>query len=213
MSEKLSKVIEPQVMFESTLLDERKKVGILGGTFNPPHLGHLIIADQVKNQLGLEKILFLPSAEPPHAQGKKTIDAKHRVKMVEQAIAERPDFEVELSEIQRGGKSYTYDTIRRLTEENPEIDYYFIIGADMVENLPTWYKVEELINLIQFVAVNRPSYSVETEYPLIFIDVPNIEISSSLVRQKIMDHCSVNYLIPDSVIQYIEKEGLYDIET
>ncbi|MEC6747636.1 nicotinate-nucleotide adenylyltransferase [Marinilactibacillus sp. XAAS-LB27] len=213
MSEKLSKVIEPQVIFESTLLDERKKVGILGGTFNPPHLGHLIIADQVKNQLGLEKILFLPSAEPPHAQGKKTIDAKHRVKMVEQAIAERPDFEIELSEIQRGGKSYTYDTIRRLTEENPEIDYYFIIGADMVENLPTWYKVEELINLIQFVAVNRPSYSVETDYPLIFIDVPNIEISSSLVRQKIMDHCSVNYLIPDSVIQYIEKEGLYDIET
>lgn len=213
MSEKLSKVIEPQVIFESTLLDERKKVGILGGTFNPPHLGHLIIADQVKNQLGLEKILFLPSAEPPHAQGKKTIDAKHRVKMVEQAIAERPDFEIELSEIQRGGKSYTYDTIRRLTEENPEIDYYFIIGADMVENLPTWYKVEELINLIQFVAVNRPSYSVETDYPLIFIDVPNIEISSSLVRQKLMDHCSVNYLIPDSVIQYIEKEGLYDIET
>lgn len=213
MSEKLSKVIEPQVIFESTLLDERKKVGILGGTFNPPHLGHLIIADQVKNQLGLEKILFLPSAEPPHAQGKKTIDAKHRVKMVEQTIAERPDFEIELSEIQRGGKSYTYDTIRRLTEENPEIDYYFIIGADMVENLPTWYKVEELINLIQFVAVNRPSYSVETDYPLIFIDVPNIEISSSLVRQKLMDHCSVNYLIPDSVIQYIEKEGLYDIET
>lgn len=213
MSEKLSKVIEPQVIFESTLLDERKKVGILGGTFNPPHLGHLIIADQVKNQLGLEKILFLPSAEPPHAQGKKTSDAKHRVKMVEQAIAERPDFEIELSEIQRGGKSYTYDTIRRLTEENPEIDYYFIIGADMVENLPTWYKVEELINLIQFVAVNRPSYSVETDYPLIFIDVPNIEISSSLVRQKLMDHCSVNYLIPDSVIQYIEKEGLYDIET
>ncbi|MFC6465446.1 nicotinate-nucleotide adenylyltransferase [Marinilactibacillus sp. GCM10026970] len=213
MSEKLSKVIEPQVMFESTLLDERKKVGILGGTFNPPHLGHLIIADQVKNQLGLEKILFLPSAEPPHAQGKKTIDAKHRVKMVEQAIAERPDFEIELSEIERGGKSYTYDTIRSLTEENPEIDYYFIIGADMVENLPTWYKVEELINLVQLVAVNRPSYSVETEYPLIFIDVPNIEISSSLVRQKIMDHCSVNYLVPDSVIQYIVKEGLYDIET
>ncbi|WP_208558868.1 nicotinate-nucleotide adenylyltransferase [Marinilactibacillus kalidii] len=200
-------------MVKHAVSSERKKIGILGGTFNPPHLGHLIIADQVKNQLGLEKILFLPSAEPPHAQGKETIAAEHRVEMVKRAIAGRADFEIELSEIERGGKSYTYDTIRRLTEENEEVDYYFIIGADMVENLPSWYKVDELVQLVQFVAVNRPSYSMNTEYPVIFIDVPNVEISSSLIRQKMIDSCSVNYLIPESVLRYIETERLYDHES
>lgn len=209
MIDKTSTIIEPEVMTESINIDKKRKVGILGGTFNPPHLGHLIIADQVKDQLGLEKILFLPSAQPPHAKGKTTIKAKYRAKMVEKAIEEYPEFELDQTEIERGGKSYTFDTIKALSEQNPDIEYYFIIGADMVEDLPSWYKVEELVRLVQIIAVNRPSYSVETPYPLIFIDVPNIEISSSIIRQKIADRCSVKFLLPDKVLDYIESEGLY----
>ncbi len=193
-------------------MDKKRKVGILGGTFNPPHLGHLIIADQVKDQLGLEKILFLPAANPPHAKGKRTIAAEHRIEMVNKAIEAEPEFELELAEINRGGKSYTYDTMKALTEKNPDVEYYFIIGADMVEDLPSWYRVEELLQMVQFVAVNRPAYSVATPFPLIFIDVPNIEISSSVIRQKVADQCSIQYLLPNKVIEYIEEKGLYQDE-
>ncbi|GEL66061.1 nicotinate-nucleotide adenylyltransferase [Marinilactibacillus psychrotolerans] len=209
MVKKTSTIIEPEIRIENIHVEERRKIGILGGTFNPPHLGHLIIADQVRDQLGLEKIIFLPSANPPHAKGKTTIDAKHRVRMVEKAIELEPQFELDFTEINRGGKSFTFDTIKSLTEQNPDIEYYFIIGADMVEDLPSWYKIDELVNLVQIVAVNRPQYSVETAFPLIFIDVPNIEISSSTIRQKISDQCSVKFLLPDKVLEYIEAEGLY----
>lgn len=209
MVKKTSTIIEPKIRIENIHVEERRKIGILGGTFNPPHLGHLIIADQVRDQLGLEKIIFLPSANPPHAKGKTTIDAKHRVRMVEKAIELEPQFELDFTEINRGGKSFTFDTIKSLTEQNPDIEYYFIIGADMVEDLPSWYKIDELVNLVQIVAVNRPQYSVETAFPLIFIDVPNIEISSSTIRQKISDQCSVKFLLPDKVLEYIEAEGLY----
>ncbi|MFL2095934.1 nicotinate-nucleotide adenylyltransferase [Marinilactibacillus psychrotolerans] len=209
MIKKTSTIIEPEIGIENIHVEERRKIGILGGTFNPPHLGHLIIADQVRDQLGLEKIIFLPSANPPHAKGKTTIDAKHRVRMVEKAIELESQFELDFTEINRGGKSFTFDTIKSLTEQNPDIEYYFIIGADMVEDLPSWYKIDELVNLVQIVAVNRPQYSVETAFPLIFIDVPNIEISSSTIRQKISDQCSVKFLLPDKVLEYIEAEGLY----
>lgn len=209
MVKKTSTIIEPEIRIENIHVEERRKIGILGGTFNPPHLGHLIIADQVRDQLGLEKIIFLPSANPPHAKGKTTIDAKHRVRMVEKAIELESQFELDFTEINRGGKSFTFDTIKSLTEQNPDIEYYFIIGADMVEDLPSWYKIDELVNLVQIVAVNRPQYSVETAFPLIFIDVPNIEISSSTIRQKISDQCSVKFLLPDKVLEYIEAEGLY----
>ncbi|MFL2078134.1 nicotinate-nucleotide adenylyltransferase [Marinilactibacillus psychrotolerans] len=209
MIKKTSTIIEPEIRIENIHVEERRKIGVLGGTFNPPHLGHLIIADQVRDQLGLEKIIFLPSANPPHAKGKTTIDAKHRVRMVEKAIELESQFELDFTEINRGGKSFTFDTIKSLTEQNPDIEYYFIIGADMVEDLPSWYKIDELVNLVQIVAVNRPQYSVETAFPLIFIDVPNIEISSSTIRQKISDQCSVKFLLPDKVLEYIEAEGLY----
>ena len=129
--------------------------------------------------------------------------------MVEKAIELESQFELDFTEINRGGKSFTFDTIKSLTEQNPDIEYYFIIGADMVEDLPSWYKIDELVNLVQIVAVNRPQYSVETAFPLIFIDVPNIEISSSTIRQKISDQCSVKFLLPDKVLEYIEAEGLY----
>lgn len=209
MLEKQAGVINPKTLMSALHVGNRKRIGILGGTFNPPHIGHLIIADQVRDQLDLEKILFLPSANPPHTSDKKTIDAHYRVKMVEKTIQENPNFELDLTEIKRGGKSYTFDTIKELKEKQPDVDYYFIIGADMVEDLPTWHKIDELVQIVQFVAVNRPSYSLDTPYPVIRVDVPRIEVSSTELRKKVSNRCSVKYLISDEAIEYIETEGLY----
>lgn len=187
----------------------KKRVGILGGTFNPPHIAHLVIADQVCQQLGLDKVLFMPAAIPPHVDEKKTIDAKHRLTMVRKAIQDNPTFDMETIEIERGGKSYTYDTMVELIHKNPDTEYYFIIGMDMVNYLPKWYKIDELIQLVQFVGVKRPGYILDSAYPIISVDVPEIEVSSTTLRKKIAAHCSVNYLIPQSVIDYIQQEGLY----
>ncbi len=191
------------------LPEERLRVGIIGGTFNPPHIGHLVIADQVCQQLGLDKIYFMPDANPPHIDEKQAIAAEHRVVMVKQAIEENPLFELEDCEIQRGGKSYTFDTMLQLTKDHPEIDYYFIIGGDMVEYLPKWYRIDELMQLVQFVGVKRPNYPEASSYPLIWVDVPEMEISSTLIRKKIEAGCSVKYLVPEKTLTYIEEKGLY----
>lgn len=187
----------------------KKRVGILGGTFNPPHIAHLVIADQVCQQLGLDKVYFMPSAVPPHVNEKKTIDARQRLAMVERAVQDNPKFDVETIEIERGGKSYTYDTMVELTQKNPDTEYYFIIGTDMVNYLPKWYKIEELQQLVQFVGVKRPGYIINSVYPIISVDVPEIGISSSILRKKIATNCSVQYLIPQSVLEYIQQERLY----
>ncbi|MEK6190193.1 MAG: nicotinate-nucleotide adenylyltransferase [Carnobacterium alterfunditum] len=190
-------------------IQPKRRVGILGGTFNPPHIGHLIIADQVRHQLGLEKIYFMPSANPPHQDEKKAIDAKHRLHMVELAIEDNTFFDVEKSEIDRGGKSYTYDTLVKLKEEHPDTEYYFIIGGDMVEYLPKWYKIEDLSQLVEFVGVDRPGYPIITPYSIIWVDVPSMDISSSSLRENLKMNCPVNYLIPEKTLNYIRQEGLY----
>lgn len=199
-----------QVLTEIELdIQPKRRVGILGGTFNPPHIGHLVIADQVCHQLGLEKIYFMPSANPPHQDEKKAIDAAHRLRMVELATEDNDYFNVEKAEIERGGKSYTYDTIVKLKEENPDTEYYFIIGGDMVEYLPKWYKIDELAQLVEFVGVNRPGYPVFSPYPIIWVDVPSMDISSTLLRKNLKLNCPVNYLIPEKTLKYIRQEGLY----
>jgi len=192
-----------------SLPEERIRVGIIGGTFNPPHIGHLVIADQVCQQLGLDKVYFMPDANPPHIDKKEAIAAEHRVAMVEKAIEGNPLFGLESCEIQRGGISYTFDTMLELTKAHPEIDYYFIIGGDMVDYLPKWYRIDELIQMVQFVAVKRPNYADSSPYPLIWVDVPAMEISSTGLRKKIKNGCSVQYLIPDKTLAYIKEKELY----
>ena len=135
--------------------------------------------------------------------------------MLKLATEDNPRLSLELSEIARQGKSYTYDTMKLLNEMNPETDYYFVIGGDMVEYLPKWHKIDELIKIVQFVGVNRPGSLKESEYPLMWVDVPLMEISSSIIREKIKMNCSVKYFLPDNVLEYIHKKGLYlnDTET
>lgn len=203
-------VTEPEILIEEIRTSMREKVGILGGTFNPPHLGHLIIAEQVRDQLDLDKIVFLPTAEPPHSSiNKKTISSDIRVELLDLAIHTNPNFEMELYEVEKGGKNYTYNTMKALVDLYPAVDFYFIIGADMIEDLPTWHEIDKLVELVQFVGVNRPGYAVETDYPLIMVDVPLVDISSSAIRKKVAQGCSIQYLVPENVQNYIEREGLY----
>ncbi|MBL1227354.1 nicotinate-nucleotide adenylyltransferase [Enterococcus sp. BWR-S5] len=194
---------------ELQLFQKRKQVGILGGNFNPVHLTHLVIAEQVHQQLGLDKVYLMPSYLPPHVDEKKTIDSEHRLAMLQLAVEGNPHLDVEPIELIRKGKSYTYDTMKALIQNNPDTDYYFIIGGDMVEYLPKWYKIDELIHMTSFVGTRRPNYGIETPYPIIWVDTPQMDISSTMIREKIQNNCSIRYLLPDNVINYIYEKGLY----
>ncbi|RSI14263.1 Nicotinate-nucleotide adenylyltransferase [Streptococcus sanguinis] len=196
--------LEPEVKDK-----KRKQIGILGGNFNPVHNAHLVVADQVRQQLGLDQVLLMPEYEPPHVDKKETIDEKHRLKMLELAIEGIAGLGIETIELERKGISYSYDTMKLLTEQHPDTDYYFIIGADMVDYLPKWYRIDELVELVQFVGVQRPRYKAGTSYPVIWVDVPLMDISSSMVRDFLAQGRTPNFLLPQPVLDYIEKEGLY----
>ena len=199
--------VEPLIQVQTT--QSRKQVGILGGNFNPVHNQHLLIADQVGTALNLEKVYLMPEYLPPHVDEKDTIEAEHRLNMLKLAIADNPLFDIEQAELQRKGKSYTYDTMKALIAQNPDTDYYFIIGGDMVEYLPKWYKINELVEMVQFVGVKRPGYTIDTPYPIIWLDTPMMDLSSSLIRKKIAQGCSIRYLVPEAVRNYILEKGLY----
>ncbi len=194
---------------ETVNVDKIEKIGLLGGTFNPPHMGHLVIADQVRNQLGLEEVWFLPTATPPHSNGKDTIDADSRLDMLLRAIQGNSYFDLNTSEVDKGGVNYTYDTLVELQNRHPDKEFYFILGADMVQDLPNWYKIDELVQLVQLVGVNRLKYERKSDYPIIWVDVPNVDISSTELRKSIREGKPVRYLIPNEVISYISENNLY----
>ncbi|MEH7093795.1 nicotinate-nucleotide adenylyltransferase [Neobacillus vireti] len=186
-----------------------KKVGILGGTFDPPHYGHLLIANEVLSALELDKIWFMPNHEPPHKKKPESVKDEDRLRMLEVAIAGNSAFSIQPIELDRNGPSYTVDTMKLLNAEYPDHQFFFIIGADMIEYLPKWHDIDILINLVQFVGVERPSYSQQTDYPILYVDVPAIDVSSSMIRDRVKKGKSVRYLLPDPVIDYIEEKQLY----
>lgn len=185
------------------------KVGILGGTFDPPHNGHLLIANEVLSTLQLDEIWFLPNQEPPHKKKSESISNEDRLQMLELAIGGNDAFRVETMELHRKGPSYTVDTMKMMNNQYPGYQFFFIIGADMIEYLPKWHKIDELIKLVQFVGVERPSYSSQTDYPVLYVDVPALDVSSSMIRDRVKNGKTVRYLLPDSVIQFIEEKHLY----
>lgn len=187
----------------------KKQVGLLGGNFNPIHHAHLMIAEQVGQKMGFDEVHLLPSYLPPHVDEKKTIDSKHRLAMVKLAVEDNSFLSIDTRELARKGKSYTIDTMLEMTAENPGTEYYFIIGGDEVAYLPKWHRIDELMRLVSFVAVKRAGYSVESPYPIIWVDVPEIQLSSSYIRKQVKQGCSIRYLVPDRVREYISEEGLY----
>lgn len=192
------------------------KVGIFGGTFNPPHIGHLIVAEFIREEANLDKIIFIPCASPPHKQNQKYLSqmasAHHRFEMVKIAISENPFFEVSDIEIKRGGISYTVETVSYLVEKFPERDFYLLIGADQFEEFHMWKDPDEIVKKVHLLVFNRYGYKVtESKFSkyATFIAVPNVDISASSIRDRIRLGKSIRYLVPVGVEEYIYRNNLY----
>lgn len=183
-------------------------IGIFGGTFDPPHVGHLMLVEQVRSQLNLDEVWFIPSNEPPHKHAARA-SVEERLQMVERAIKNNPSFRLNTIEVKREGKSYTIDTIKSLKAAFPNDQFFFIIGADEVAYLPKWHRIDELAKLIQFVGVKRSGYSLETSYPVSIVNILGVDISSSAIRDRIANGQSVKYLVPDAVEDFIKERNIY----
>jgi nicotinate-nucleotide adenylyltransferase len=190
-----------------------KKVGLFGGTFNPPHIGHLIMANEVYASLDLAEIRFMPNAKAPHKEASTTATNEQRLRMVELAVEDVPHFTVETFEMTRGGVSYTYDTMKAMREREPNVEFYFIIGGDMIDSLHTWYCIDELKQLVHFVGVKRPGSEAKTDYEVQMIEAPEINLSSTFIRNRLQQNGTLQFLLPTNVEQYIRKEGLYGTST
>ncbi|NLT94432.1 MAG: nicotinate-nucleotide adenylyltransferase [Clostridia bacterium] len=201
---------------------ERKALGIMGGTFDPIHYGHLVTAEVVRSEFNLEKVYFVPSGNPPHKDPVKVTDSQHRYLMTILAITTNKYFEASSIEVDRIGKSYTYDTVKYFKENYPEYDIYFITGADAIKEILTWHRVEELLDLCYFVAATRPGYDLEDlkkkELKVLpkayleritIIEVPAMAISSTGIRKRVREGKPIKYLLPEAVEHYIYKKGLY----
>lgn len=186
-----------------------KKIGILGGTFNPPHTGHLVIANEVLHALELDQIWFLPNQVPPHKIVESPVSNEDRLAMLELAIMDNPDFRVETAELDRSGPSYTYETMKILKDMYKDYEFFFLIGGDMVEYLPKWHEIDKLLEMVTFVGVSRPSYEDKSVYDILYVSTPQMDISSSMIRERTRAGKSSRYLLPESVRLYIEEHGLY----
>ncbi|MEK5232632.1 nicotinate-nucleotide adenylyltransferase [Lysinibacillus sp. FSL K6-0232] len=186
-----------------------KRVGLLGGTFNPPHMGHLLMANEVYHALELDEIRFMPNAIPPHKHIHNDAGNIERLEMLKRAIQPFPYFSIEAYEVEKGGVSYSYKTLSALCRREPHVQFYFIIGGDMIDSLHTWYCIDELVKLVQFVGVKRPGTAAKTAYPICMVEVPQIDLSSTLIRQRLATGGTVTLLLPEAVEAYIREEGLY----
>ena len=196
------------------------RIGLFGGTFDPPHLGHLILASEAQSQLELNRLLWVLTPEPPHKQEQFITSIEHRLAMVELAIRDNPSFELSRIELDRPGPHYTLDTLKLLGEQFPEAELVPILGGDSLHDLPTWHQPKELIYACHWIGVmHRPGeatdlVALETELPGIsskvhYVDAPLLEIESREIRSRIARGQSVRYYLPASVYEYINQHHLY----
>lgn len=184
------------------------KIGILGGTFNPPHVGHLILAQEVCQKAGLDKIFFIPTNIPPHKESYH-VSAKHRLKMTALTAAGDKRFEACDIEIKRGGVSYTVDTVRELKAKHPGDEFYLIVGSDLANDLPGWKYFRQLKKEIKIIVAKRRDYPVRRKDNFTMLGILQMGISSSYVRGLIKKRLSPKYLVKDSVCAYIQRYKLY----
>jgi len=180
-----------------------KRIGILGGTFDPPHYGHLILAELAAEGLALDCVLFVPAADPPH-KGALRASAEHRTAMVERAIAGNPRFALSRVDLDRPGPHYSVDMLRLLKAEHPQAEFVFLLGGDSLRDLPTWSRPTELIALARLER-DIPGIRARIDW----IDAPRIEISASALARRVSAGLSIRYQTPDAVRAYIEEHHLY----
>jgi nicotinate-nucleotide adenylyltransferase len=196
------------------------RLGILGGTFNPPHVAHLVCASEARWQLELDRVLLVPTGVPPHKPMDDDPGAPHRLEMCRRSIGPHGDWLCVLAiEIDRPGPSYTVDTLREIHARRPGDELTFIVGGDMAWSLPTWHEPEEILRLASMAVAERAGARREevrarlANMPgserISYIDVPRLDISSSALRRRVRDGERIDFLVPDAVGAYIEQEGLY----
>ncbi len=202
----------------------KKRIGIMGGTFDPIHFGHLVTAEEARVSYFLDRVIFVPSGMPPHKKDYRVSNVEERYLMTILAVVTNPYFGVSRVEIDRAGYSYTIDTVqhfRQIYDDNTEL--FFITGADAILEILTWKNVEKLLGLCSFIAATRPGFDLAglakilKELPhlnggLHFLEVPALAISSTDIRHRVSKGNSIKYLLPETVEYFIVKNGLYDFE-
>lgn len=204
-------------------LQKVNRVGIMGGTFDPVHMGHLVTAEAARSEFQLEKVIFVPSGQPPHKKGLTITEKEYRYLMTVLATAANPYFVVSRTEIDRPGESYTIDTVKCFKKEMPPGgELFFITGADAILEIITWKNVGEILDLCTFIAATRPGFVLDQLKEklikkiakrhlnkIIPLEVPAMAISSTDIRQRVKNGRTIKYLLPESVENFIQKNDLY----
>ncbi|WP_420038410.1 nicotinate-nucleotide adenylyltransferase [Leucobacter komagatae] len=196
------------------MVTTRRRVGVMGGTFDPIHHGHLVAASEVAKSFDLDEVVFVPTGEP--WQKSNVSESEHRYLMTVIATASNPQFTVSRVDVDRDGPTYTVDTLRDLKQLMPDAELFFISGADAVQQIVSWKDVEQLWELAHFIAVSRPGHELSlsglSHDNVSLLEIPALSISSTDCRERVSRGYPVWYLVPDGVVQYIAKHGLYSEE-
>lgn len=193
---------------------ERERVGIFGGTFNPPHVAHLIIAESVREEFRFDRILWIPNNRSPLKERFELADAEDRLAMTRAATVGNDAFTISKIEIRRSGVSYTVDTVRTLQERHPNAAFHLIVGSDSLAQIDRWHEPKELLERVPFIVFRRPG-SADVSAPagfedrIAFADAPLLEISSTEIRRRIRSRRSIRYMVPQSVDEYVRSRDLY----
>jgi nicotinate-nucleotide adenylyltransferase len=194
------------------------RLGMLGGTFDPIHLGHLVIASYAADALGLDEVLFLPAQTPPHKRDRSVTNAAHRVAMVERAIAGDDRFRLSRLDLGTDTPSYTADLVERLADDEPDGDLYFLAGADSLRDFATWHEPDRIIRTARLAIAPRPGIEIDERMlnavpnlrnRVALFQAPLMDISSTDLRRRVRAGHSIRYVVPDGVLRYIEDAGLY----
>ncbi len=197
-----------------------RKVGLFGGTFDPPHIGHIKVLTEAQKRLGLDSLILIPAGGPPHKANKRVTDRSHRLHMAELAFSGLPDCRISEYEIRKQTPSYSVDLVKHFRQKLPDCELYFIIGADSFADLPTWWHYRELLTLCRMIVVSRPDTEKaellqkfegnETPPRVFFLDNVHMDISSTQIRALIYANKDVSELVPENVRQYIKENHLYE---
>ncbi|MCX6033626.1 MAG: nicotinate-nucleotide adenylyltransferase [Chloroflexi bacterium] len=195
-------------------------IGLFGGTFDPPHIGHLILSAEAHAQLGLDRLLWVLTPNPPHKQGQPITPLEHRLAMVKLAISDNHRFELSTIEMDRPGPHYARDTVKIISEQNPTANLVYLMGGDSLRDLPTWHRPTDLVRALHFVGVmRRPGDSIDlpaldkiipgVAAKVRFVDAPLLDIAAHEIRQRVADGRPFRYFLPTAVFDYILEHNLY----